>query len=216
MLTVIARRAITTYSDTGDLVIDLSGRPDLPAFHEALRQQRTAIGVSSARTQRELPANGLVLHGDPRELPQLLAAQAADLVQQRRRLPAGVAAHPAGCADLILASAATPGRHRCDELLAGCATVLRPGGYLAVATDSAAGGGRDPGAETVAHCEQLGLRYWQHIVCLLVPIENGTLTTAHAEVRSAEARAIVVHSDLHVFRKPPAMAARSTEARCAA
>jgi hypothetical protein len=96
-----------------------------------------------------------------------------------------------------------------------CATVLRPGGYLAVATSNAPGTGREPGAETVARCAQLGLCYWQHIVCLLVPIDNGALRPVHAPDRTAEAT--VVHRDLHVFRKPPATDARpSTQARRAA
>ena len=148
-----------------------------------------------------------MLHGDPRELPQLLASQAGDFLRQRRRLPAGVAAHPAGCADLILTTATT-------TLLAGCATVLRPGGYLAVATSSTPGAGREPGAETVARCAKLGLRYWQHVVCLLVPIDNGALRPVHRPARTADAT--VVHRDLHVFRKPPAVAACSSEAQCAA
>lgn len=214
----IARRAIATYSDAGDLVLDLTGRPNLPAFHEAIRQARTAVGVTSAPAQAERRAGGLVLHGDPRELPHLLAAQAAEFLRQQRRLPAGVTVHPAGCADLILTTGARTQRGRdCEALLAGCATVLRPGGYLGVATSSSHDAGRDPGAETVTRCTQLGLRYWQHVVCLLVPIENGALTTAPTARRTAEPAATrVVHRDLHVFRKPPAMAARSSEARCAA
>ena len=211
----IARRAIATYSDADELVIDLTGQPDLPAFHEAIRQQRTAIGVTSAPSQAERRATATVLHGDPRELPQLLASQASDFLRQQRRLPAGVAAHPAGCADLILTTdATTHDRGDCNELLAACAAVLRPGGYLAVTTSSTQGTGREPGAETVARCAQLGLRYWQHVICLLVPIDNGALRPVHRPARTADAT--VVHRDLHVFRKPPAMATGSSEARCAA
>ena len=96
--------------------------------------------------------------------------------------------------------------------------MLRPGGYLAVATSSNHDAGRDPGAETVTRCAQLGLRYWQHVVCLLVPIENGALTTAPAARRTAEPAATrVVHRDLHVFRKPRSTdAGRSSQVRCAA
>ncbi len=92
--------------------------------------------------------------------------------------------------------------------------MLRSGGYLAVATSSTPGTGREPGGETVARCAQLGLRYWQHVVCLLVPIDNGALRHVQRPDRSAEAT--VVHRDLHVFHKPPAVAAPSSEARCAA
>ena len=100
-------------------------------------------------------------------------------------------------------------------MLAGCATALRPGGYLTVTTESTPGAGRDPGAETVARCAHLGLRYWQHVICLLVPIDNGALRPVHRPDRSADVT--VVHRDLHVFRKPPAAAEqRSTQARGAA
>ena len=92
--------------------------------------------------------------------------------------------------------------------------MLHPGGYLAVATSSTPGTGREPGAETVTRCTQLGLRYWQHVVCLLVPIANGALRPVHALDRTSDTT--VVHCDLHVLRKPPAMAARSSKARCAA
>ena len=216
--TEIARRAIETYSDAGDLVIDLTGQPHLPALHEAIRQARTAIGVTSARKRRENRADALVLHGDPCQLPQLLAGQAEDFLQRRRRLPAGVAVHPAGCADLIITTGATYDGRGWDDVLAGCAAVLRPGGYLAAVTSSAPGSGRDAGAETVACCAQFGLRYWQHVVCLLVPIENGALTTARAARHTAgRAATRVVHHDLHMFRKPPATEARrSMQARCAA
>jgi hypothetical protein len=95
--------------------------------------------------------------------------------------------------------------------------VLRPGGYLAVTTSNAPGSGRERGAETVARCAQLGLCYWQHIVCLLVPIDNSALAPVHTPRRSARAAATVVHRDLHVFRKPPVTDARpSTQARRAA
>jgi SAM-dependent methyltransferase len=161
--------------------------------------------------------DALALHSDPRELPQLLAAQAADLLRRRLRLPAGVAAHPAGCADLILTTDATTNdRGDRNQLLSACATVLRPGGYLAATTSNAPGTGREPGAETVARCAQLGLCYWQHIVCLLVPIDNGQLAPVHAP-HGARAVATVVHRDVHVFRKPPATDARpSTQTRRAA
>lgn len=217
MFSEIARRAIATYSDAGDLVIDVTGRRDLPALHEAVRQARTTIAVTPARHRAESRAGALVLHGDPCQLPHLLAGQAANFLQQQRRVPPSVSAHPAGCADLILAAVTTVHRLRgLDELLAGCAIVLRPGGYLAIETTPSSG--RDPGTETVARCARLGLRYWQHVVCLLVPIEDGQLTTAEASRCTAQPPAPrVVHSDLHVFRKPPAAdARRSTQARCAA
>lgn len=96
--------------------------------------------------------------------------------------------------------------------------MLRPGGYLAVAISSTHDAGRDPGAETVTHCAQLGLRYWQHVVCLLVPIENDALTPAPAARRAAEpAPTRVVHRDVHVFRKPRSTdAGRPAQVRCAA
>lgn len=221
---------------------------------EAIRQRRHAAAVighdpSDAHEleqritdARHNGASGdaVLLRGDPSELPRLLAQQGQGLL--RRQLPAAgeVAVHPAGSADLIVVSlpaALLLGRRQriskrwrqpfsAHDLLNASAVVLRPGGFLAAVT-----GGpqrqaikRDLGGETVSLCAELGLAYWQHIVALLVPVDDGQLKPHHhRDRRDAEAApAHVVHADVHIFRKPAGTseAARQRnadpEARCAA
>jgi hypothetical protein len=85
--------------------------------------------------------------------------------------------------------------------------VLRPGGYLVAVTnsDELHESGRDLGSATVTLCEEHGLRYWQHIVCLLAPIDGDRLEPPRLsrQRRDVESRAPrVVHQSVHVFRKP--------------
>jgi hypothetical protein len=221
---------------------------------EAIRQQRHAAAVighdpsdaheleqriTDARNEGAL-SDAVLLRGDPSELPHLLAQQGQGLLRRQLRAAGEVAVHPAGSANLIVVSlpaALLLGRRQraskrwrqpfsAHDLLKASAVVLRPGGFLAAVT-----GGpqkrpltRDLGGETVSLCAELGLAYWQHIVALLVPVDDGQLTPhQHRDRRHAEAApSHVVHADVHVFRKPAGRseAARQRnadpEARCAA
>jgi hypothetical protein len=163
----------------------------------------------------------VLLRGDPAELPRLLAKQ-ADRLLRRHHLRDGVGVHPAGSVDLILvflpAALLLGHRHEHNsgwrtrpnaaDLLTAAAVVLRPGGYLVAVTGGELhGSGRDPGSETVLLCEELGLRYWQHIVCLLAQIDGGKLnppdhSRQHPGVEPTGSR--LVHQNAHVFRKPTA------------
>jgi hypothetical protein len=201
---------------------------------EAIRQRRHAAAVighdpsdaheleqriTDARNQG-VPSDAVLLRGDPSELPHLLAQQGQGLLRRQLRGAGEVAVHPAGSADLIvvsLPSALLLGRRQraskrwrqsfsARDLLNASAVVLRPGGFLAAVT-----GGpqkrsltRDLGGETVSLCAELGLAYWQHIVALLVPVDDGQLTPhQHRDRRHAEAApSRVVHADVHIFRKP--------------
>ncbi len=208
---------------------------------EAIRQERNAAGVIGHDVDdfRELDqrvqsahADGaageaVLLRGDPPQLPRLLAAQADSLLRDRRQLHPAVGVHPGGSADLILVflpAVLLLGRQentrrwhtRFDALdvLSAAATVLRPGGYLvAVSTgDELHGSGRDPGSETVSLCAELGLRYWQHIVALLVPIDDGQLKASPRRRRRRGADPTspqIVHQNVHVFRKPTAAETRT-------
>jgi hypothetical protein len=201
---------------------------------EAIRQQRHAAAVighdpSDAHDleqritdARHNGASGdaVLLRGDPSELPHLLAQQGQGLLRRQIRATGDVAVHPAGSANLILVSLPARlllGRRQraskrwrqpvcARDLLNASAVVLRPGGFLAAIT-----GGpqkrpllRDLGCETVTLCAELGLAYWQHIVALLVPVDDGQLKPhQHRNRRQAEAApAHVVHADVHIFRKP--------------
>jgi hypothetical protein len=201
---------------------------------EAIRQRRHAAAVighdpSDAHELEQCitdarnsgaPSDAVLLRGDPSELPHLLAQQGQGLLRRQLRGAGEVAVHPAGSADLIvvsLPSALLLGRRQraskrwrqsfsARDLLNASAVVLRPGGFLAAVT-----GGpqkrsltRDLGGETVSLCAELGLAYWQHIVALLVPVDDGQLTPhQHRDRRHAEAApSRVVHADVHIFRKP--------------
>jgi modification methylase len=229
----IARRTIETYSQPGDLVLDpLCTKPQLPVVLEAIQQQRNAAAVighdaddfrdyDQRITAARADGAAVLLRGDPTELPRLLAEQADGFLRRHRHLDHGVVVHPGGSVDLILVflpAVLLPARRQehtrrwqthfdAVDLLTAAATVLRPGGYLAAVTnsDELHGSGRDLGSETVLLCEQLGLRYWQHIVALLVPINGGQLKPPR---RSRRGRAVeptrpqIVHQNVHVFRKP--------------
>jgi hypothetical protein len=205
-----------------------------PVLVEAIRQRRHAavvIGhdpsdaheleqrITDAR-QQGASSDAVLLRGDPSELPHLLAQQGQGLLRRQLRAAGDVAVHPAGSANLIVVSlpaALLLGRRQraskrwrqpfsAHDLLNASAVVLRPGGFLAAVT-----GGpqrqaikRDLGGETVSLCAELGLAYWQHIVALLVPVDDGQLKPhQHRDRRDAEAApAHVVHADVHIFRKP--------------
>ncbi|MDE3130969.1 MAG: hypothetical protein KGL16_07430, partial [Acidobacteriota bacterium] len=148
--------------------------------------------IGWARQQGAL-GDAVLLRGDPPELPRLLAEQAGRFLRRHRHTGDEVDTdvHPAGSADLVLASLPAilllgrrqehtlrwHSRFSACDVLAAAATVLRPGGYLVAATSAAEmeGSARDLGVETVSLCAELGLAYWQHIVCLLVPIQDGKL-----------------------------------------
>lgn len=236
------------------MIDPLCDDPALPVLVEAIRQRRHAavvIGhdpsdaheleqrITHAR-QQGASSDAVLLRGDPSELPHLLAQQGQVLLRRQLRAAGDVAVHPAGSAGLIVVSlpaALLLGRRQraskrwrqpfsAHDLLNASAVVLRPGGFLAAVT-----GGplrqaikRDLGGETVSLCAELGLAYWQHIVALLVPVDDGQLKPhQHRDRRDAEAApAQVVHADVHIFRKPAGTseAARQRnadpEARCAA
>jgi hypothetical protein len=173
----------------------------------------------------------VLLRGNPPELPRLLAEQADRFLRGHRQLHHGVSVHPAGSVDLIVVflpavlllghrqeqTRRSQTRFDALDLLTAAAIVLRPGGYLVAVTNSDELNGSDLdldlGSETVALCEQLGLRYWQHIVALLVPIDDGQLKPSRRCRRrpcvETTTKPRVVHQNVHVFRKPKVAEARA-------
>jgi len=114
MLPELARRAIESYSDPGDLIVDpMCGIGTTIA--EAVRLDRDAIGVELEARWGDLaaanvaharsegaPGHARVLTGDARDLPRLLTSKAARSLRE----PAGsdVARLPYATADLVLTS----------------------------------------------------------------------------------------------------------------
>jgi hypothetical protein len=93
-----------------------------------------------------------------------------------------------------------------------CARVLRPGGFLVLVTKDmrTRGGLRNLAGETIALCEQAGLRYWQHVIALQATITGGELQPRPSfwqvlQVRKALARGerahLSCHEDVLVFRR---------------
>ena len=116
MLPELARRAISAYSDPGELVLDpMCGIGT--TLLEAIHLGRNALGVeleprwaSLARAniaharEQDAPGAAAVVQGDARELPRLLATKARQSLN--RLAPHGhhLATHPAGAVALILTS----------------------------------------------------------------------------------------------------------------
>jgi len=193
--------------------------------------------VWAAREQGAL-GEAVLLRGDPPELPRLLAEQARGFLHRHRHLHPGVGVHPGGSADLILVSLPAllllgrredhsrrwHQRFSAFDVLTAAAIVLRPGGYLVTVSGSDSGElegtARDLGSETVSLCAELGLAYWQHIIALLVPIDDGQLKPRRRRRRATQpGLPRIVHQDVHVFRKPTAETRRdnaNTDARWAA
>jgi hypothetical protein len=200
---------------------------------EAIRQQRNAAAVIghdvedfldydqriAAACAAGAPGDAVLLRGDPPELPRLLAGEAANFLHRHRHLDPGVGVHPSGSVDLIIVS--LPGvlllgrrqahsrtwhaRFSAFDLLSACQVGLRPGGYLVAVTggDELEGAAHDLGSTCVSLCSELGLRYWQHVVCLLVPVEGGELKPRRRRRRRLQSGLPrVVHQNVHVFRKP--------------
>lgn len=160
--------------------------------------------------------NAQLLVGEPGELARLLARKAGPLLN-RRANGAGlreIARHPCGAVDLVLLGATLlppeqrlPRRRHSwtpaasgDQLLAACTALLRPGGFLLLAapTTDPDAEGTDLVSELVRIGQSHGLQYWQHVIVLHAPIENGQL---HPAETAAGDRC---HGDLLAFRKPGA------------
>ena len=245
MLPALAAHAITTYTRSGDLVLDpMCGAGT--SLVEAVRAGRHAIGVDIepafvdlARANLDLAArdgatgHGMVVCGDATDLPRLLP----------RRLR--------GQVDLVLTSPpygqrthglvrSAPGQgvhkryHRYGErtggnlayagwdgllagfarVMAGCATMLRPGGTAVITSRPVRRRPDDlidlPGllldAATAA-----GLKPVERCAALLAAVKDGLIVHrasmfALLAVRRARAAgipvALVAHEDVYVLRKP--------------
>jgi hypothetical protein len=162
------------------------------------------------------PGNAQLLVGEPCELARLLARKAGPLLNRRANGASlrEIARHPCGAVDLVLLGATLlpagqrqPRRRHWwtptasgDQLLAACTALLRPGGFLLFAAPTADrdAAGTDPVSELVQIGQAHGLQYWQHVIVLCAPIENGQL---HPTETTTGTRC---HGDLLAFRKPEA------------
>jgi hypothetical protein len=214
----LARQAISTYTDPGDLVVDLTHGGGV-ALVEAIKLGRNAIAVARnhAEATRAAAALELLVHGhdanakaavvegNPRDLPRLLTRHHALLTPPATGSESNVVALGAGRIDLIVMS--SPNRaEKGAELYAACAAALKPGGFLATVPSSVRTSDAldDLAGETVAVCAQAGLLYWQHVIALRAPIHDSKLTPGPLKR--------LCHVDVLVFRKPDLAATAAAHA----
>lgn len=247
MLPAIAARAIATYSAPGDLVVDPMagiGSTLVEAVHlgrDAIGVEYEPAWASLARANlahaqaHGATGRGEVVCGDARHLPAVLDPAAVGLVSLVLTSPpygaslhgrvsarpgAGIAkshhrysTDPANLAHVGLAGLLAA----MGTILAGCARVLRPGGYVAMTARPYWSTGRLvdlPGA-LVRVGEAAGLVLYERNVALLAGLREDRLVPrpsffALEQVRKARARGVarqlIAHEDLLVFRAPSASA----------
>ncbi len=180
----LARRAISQYTDPGDLVL-APGRRGGELLEQAARLGRRALPLD----------------------PGSAGARAASRTGARAAKTL-VALRPEQGADLVLTPIrAGAGERRLAKLAATLLPLLRPGGFLAVAAAAPAAdtnGGDGLGA-IVRTCQQSGLQYWQHVVALTPAFgdrrERGRSQRTRARAAQSS-RATRCHHDLLVFRRP--------------
>jgi len=243
MLPDIAARAIATYSGLGDLVLDPMagigstlvealhlGRDAIGVEYEANWAELARANVAHARAQGA-SGRGEVLCGDARHLGGLLDPALRGLValvltsppygpslhgRVTARPGAGIAkshnrysSDPANLAHIGLSGLLDAMR----TILAACAAVLRPGGYVAMTVRPWWHAGQLvdlPGA-LVRVGEEAGLVLYERNVALLAGLRDDRLVPrssffALEQVRKARAagvpRFVISHEDLLVFRTP--------------
>ena len=206
--TEAAARIVTAFSTPGDLVVIPAARTSA-LIGAAAAADRRVLGLCgdpalAARLARGLdPAlrslavlrpggPGLLLHATCSEAGQAALAVATACATPGCQPPSGQDEPPAET---------DPGL-----LYAACQRVLRPGGLLAVLTNSA----KQPGhpGELIACARAAGLIYTQHIIALHAAIHSSRLVISPAgtlTLRRAGAAAgahLPVHSDVLLFAAP--------------
>lgn len=157
----LAALLVDAYSPRGGVVVDL-----IPGRNEVL-----AAAASAGRGALALPT-GCAARGRRRSQ---IGADLASAAHLAIALPD--AARLGGAHRMI------PRTDRCAHA-AHAVRVLRPGGFLAVASVPAPRVGRDPLTATVEAAASHGLAYFQHVVALL-----GDEATAHVDVLVFERKA---------------------------
>ena len=247
MLPAIAARAVATYSAPGDLVVDPMagigstlveavhlGRDAIGVEYEPAWAELARANLAHARAQGATGV-GEVVCGDARHLPAVLDPAAVGLVGLVLTSPPyGGSLHGRVTARPGTGIAKSHNRYSTDPanlahvgltglldamgtILAGCARVLRPGGYVAMTVRPYWTRGRliDLPGFLVGVGESAGLVLYERNVALLAGLRGDRLVPrtsffALEQVRKARARGVprqvIAHEDLLVFRAPPIFA----------
>jgi len=209
LLPAVARRAIDTYSEPGDLVVDPSCASGT-ALVEAVRLDRDALGVEADRTCADVAARNIekarsdgapgrarVLVGDGRDLTQALARrEASELLPTSSER---VARLPYATAALVLTAVPSARPAALAQYAASAVAVVKPGGFVVLVIDRRRAGSALAG-ELVQLLQRLGLLYWQHVVGLVAEIRGDQLRCRGRRARAAATT--TCHEDVLVFRRP--------------
>lgn len=243
MLPAIAARAIATYTGPGDLVVDPMagigstlveavhlGRDAIGVEYEPNWADLARANLAHARAQGAT-GHGEVVCGDARHLPTLVDPAVRGLVALVLTSPPyGPSLHGRVTARPGEGIAKAHNRYSTDPanlahvgldglldamrtILAGCASLLRPGGYVAMTVRPwwSAGQLVDLPGALVRVGEDAGLVLYERNVALLAGLRGDRLVPrtsffALEQVRKARAagvpRFVIAHEDLLVFRAP--------------
>jgi SAM-dependent methyltransferase len=204
MLPALARMAIETYSDPGELLIDPRCGTGTTLV-EAIYAGRRAAGITPSSAWAELahagirharhlgaPGRAAVIHGDACQVTRLLAH--AEHLLHSGSGPAREVTHlPFRRVDLVLTTAPRQ-TAEVERLANASAGLLRPGGFLVLVS---------AGPAAVTLCAQAGLVYWQHVIALTVPVRDGELQAPSTTARPRRGNVpVVCHLDVLAFRQP--------------
>ncbi len=248
MLPAIAARTIATYTAPGDLVLDPMagigstlveavhlGRDAIGVEYEPPWADLATANIAYARNQGAT-GHGEVVCGDARHLASVVDPAVRGLVALVLTSPPyGPSLHGRVTARPGRGIAKSHNRYSTDPanlahvgldglldamrtILAGCASLLRPGGYLAMTARPwwHAGQLMDLPGAMVRVGEDAGLVLYERNVALLAGLRGDRLVPrtsffALEQVRKARAagipRLVTAHEDLLVFRAPAAVAA---------
>jgi hypothetical protein len=245
MLPTIARYAINTYTDPGDLVLDPMAGIGTTVV-EAMHLDRHGVGVEyeerwaalaavnvALAEKQGAPGTGVVYTGDSRNLPTLLAPQMHGTVALvitsppygpsthghvrtpgPRRGKVRKLHHRYGGTDNLAYRDHDTLARGFTEILAGCRTVLRPGGHVVITARPYRRHGElvdIPGMVVVAG-QAAGLELVEECVALMAGVRNGVLVPRASffqqkNVRDAIADGdpqwLVQHEDVIVLQLPP-------------
>ncbi len=241
MLPAIAAHAIATYTHPGDLVGDpMAGIGT--TLVEAMHQGRDAVGVEceprwsdvadaniTHTASRGAPGRAAVIRGDATRLTGLLpAALHGRFALVVTSPPYGPAVHgqvrptPGWVvkSDNTYGTDPTNLAHRnltglldgFTAILAGCHTLLKPGGVLVVTARPWRSGGElvDLPSAVVTAATGVGFTLWERCVALLAAVRDGHLVARPSffqlqQVRAARVKGIpmhlITHEDVLVLRK---------------
>jgi hypothetical protein len=176
----LARQAISHYTAPGDLVI-APGRRRGELLEQAARLGRRALPLEVTAANARTATGTQVAE----TVVALRADQGAQLVLALIRIS------------------------RCERRLAALLPLLRPGGFLLLASAHAADAHRSDGLGSIVRAAQrCGLQYWQHVVALTPGAGDGHEPAAQSQPVDTQApgqngaRAVRCHHDLLVFRRP--------------